>query len=99
MAILKRVLGLTIRFGGEEHSGWLPAGAAKPLPTPIEDVLMDVEIDSDPSGCFLCWTSRDGMRCGDTWHQTLAEAEAAGYRYFGIEQDQWASIPEQPVES
>ena len=32
--IVKRVVGLRIRIGGESHSGWLPPNAAQPLPTP-----------------------------------------------------------------
>ena len=45
MAVIKRLIGVPIRFGGEEHSGWLPANAAMPPPTPVEDVLVDFEID------------------------------------------------------
>jgi hypothetical protein len=91
MSVLKCITGLPFRFGGEEHSGWLPPGAAKPLPTPIEDVVLDVEIQSDPSGFLLCWNSRDGKRCGDNWFQTLTEAENAGRDYFGIEPNQWVT--------
>ena len=97
MPVVKRVIGLPFRFGGEEHSGWLPAGAAKPLPTPIQDVILDVQIESDPSGFLLVWSARDGDQWGDLWFQTLAGAEAAGQAYFGIEPNHWvtedASIP------
>jgi len=89
MAVVKRINGLPFRFGGEEHSGWLPPGAAKPLPTPIEDVLLDLEIDAILGGFLLFWKSQDGERFGDTWHRTLTEAEAAASSYFGIRQDQW----------
>ena len=37
-------MGVPVRFGGEEHSGWLPANAATPPPTPVEDALVDFEI-------------------------------------------------------
>lgn len=92
MTLVKRVTGLPFRFGGEEHSGWLPSGAAKPLPTPTEDVLLDVEIDAIPGGFLLYWKSQDGERFGDTWHRSIAEAEAEASRYFGIRQDQWELV-------
>jgi hypothetical protein len=44
MCIVKRVLAIPFTFGGEEHSGWLPPGAATPLPTPVQYVVLDVEI-------------------------------------------------------
>ena len=37
MAAIKRLLAVPVRFGGEEHSGWLPANAVTPQPTPVED--------------------------------------------------------------
>ena len=37
MAVIKRLSAVSRRFGGEEHTGWLPANAATPPPTPIED--------------------------------------------------------------
>src|SRR5947208_1656022 len=89
MAVIKRVRGLPFRFGGAEHSGWLPPGAAKPLPTPIEDVLLDIEIESTPGGFILFWQSRDGSRFADSWHQTLEEAEKAAWVELGIERSQW----------
>jgi hypothetical protein len=91
MPVIKRVLGLPFRFGGEEHSGWLPPGAAMPLPTPIEDVVLDVEIEAIEGGFIFFWQSRDGSRIGDSWHRTLQEAEEAAREELGIERDQWIS--------
>ncbi len=79
-----------VRFGGVEHTGWLPAGAAKPVPTPVEDLRIDIEIQSDAPGFLLCWQSQDGTKGGDTWHQTLADAEATARENFGIESSHWA---------
>ena len=45
--VLKHVAGLVVQFGGETHSGWLPPGAAVPLPTPIERVVLDIEIHNE----------------------------------------------------
>jgi hypothetical protein len=46
MAVIKRLMGVPVRFGGEVHSGWLPANAATPPPTPVEDALVDFEINA-----------------------------------------------------
>ena len=77
MAVIKRVLGLPFRFGGAQHSGWLPPGAITPLPTPIEDVILDVEIEAVDGGFLLIYQSRDGSKFADSWFQTLEQAEAA----------------------
>src|SRR5436189_6459404 len=94
MAVLKRVCGLPFRFGGIEHSGWLPSGAAKPLPTPMEDVVLDVEIESIPGGFILFWQSRDGLKFADSWFITLEQAEEAARNQLGIERDQWIAANE-----
>jgi hypothetical protein len=86
---VKRVSGLPFQLGGEEHSGWLPAGAAVPLPTPIHNVLLDVEIQFDGHGYLLCYSARDGSTSGDTWHQSLADAEQTAEEQFGIKPSQW----------
>jgi hypothetical protein len=89
MTVVKRITGLPVLVGGEKHSGWLPAGAAVPLPTPRRDVVMDLEIQFDGHGYLLCYASRDGSVSGDTWHQSLAEAERAAAETFGVQSAQW----------
>ncbi|WP_169972917.1 hypothetical protein [Tautonia rosea] len=89
MSTVKRVVGLLVRIGGEQHTGWLPAGAAIPLPTPIRDVLIDIEVQFDGHGYLLCYQSRDGDVYGDTWHGTLSEAEQVAAECFGVEPSQW----------
>lgn len=80
-----------MQWGGEEPSGWLPPGAARPLPTPIEKLVFDLEIVSDGGdGFLLCYQSRDGKVSGDTWHQSLSEAESAAQNWFAARPDQWA---------
>ena len=69
--IVKRVTSLPVQFGGEQHTGWLPAGAAVPLPTPAIDVFLDIEIQSDGDGYLLCYSSQGGTVHGDTWHQSV----------------------------
>jgi hypothetical protein len=91
--VVKRIVGFPCRFGGEQHTGWLPAGAAVPLPTPVRDVLLDIEIEFDGYGYLLCYHSQDGTVHGDTWHQSLGDAEQSAAECFGVESRQW-----QPVE-
>ena len=85
--VVKRISGLRWQFGGEEYSGWLPPGAAVPLPTPIHDVLLDIEIQFDGHSYFLCYSARDGSTSGDTWHQSLADAERSAEEQLGIMPD------------
>ena len=89
MRVVKFINGRPLRIGGEEHTGWLPPGAAKPLPTPVRDVLLNVEIQFDGSGYFLCYLSTDGTVSGDTWHESLSGAERAAADYFGIDGSEW----------
>jgi hypothetical protein len=53
MALIKRLRGVPTRYGGEEHSGWVPANAATPLPTPLEEALLDLEISEVQGGYIL----------------------------------------------
>ena len=87
--VVKRVVGLPIRIGGEEHTGWLPPGAATPLPTPIRDVVLDIEIQYDGDGYLLCYEAREGGFSGDTWHESLEDAELAAAESFGVQPSQW----------
>lgn len=87
--VLKRVINCPLQFGGVEHTGWLPPGAATPLPTPIENVSLDIEVGTDGHGYFLAWTSADSRYCNDNWYETLAGAEEAAIDLFCIEADDW----------
>lgn len=62
-----------------------------PLPTPIEDVILDIEIDFDGTGYLLCWQAREGDRCGD--FETLSQAEQTAFEDFGIIKSQWSEGP------
>jgi len=95
MKIVKQLLGRTCRFGGEEHSGWLPANAATPNPTTAEDVLLDlVVVDTGEGGFLLKWSSQDNKHFGDTWHDTIDDARQYAKTNFGIEPSEWRSPPE-----
>jgi hypothetical protein len=90
--IVKQVRGRQFRFGGEEHQGWLPPNAALPKPTPIEESVLDIFIAKEGSGFLLYYKSRNTSHCGDTWHQTLADAEHEARGQFGIKSFEWELI-------
>ena len=90
--VVKRLSGLPCRFGGEEHSGWLPPHAAKPLPTPVEDVVLDLEIMEEAGGFLLAWSSRDGRHHGDLWFETAEAAQQEAERGFGARRGQWQHL-------
>ena len=91
MDVVKRISGVRVQFGGEEHSGWLPPGAAKPLPTPITQHVLDFDIQGDGgNGFVLCYESQDGQVSGDNWFSTLAEAVRAASEWYGIDPSQWS---------
>lgn len=100
--VLKKVEAWPFAFGGEKHSGWLPSNAVTPKPTPVERELLDVQIESTDSGYLLTWAARPSPTCrellppkvGDTWHETIEDAEAAAHDYFGIEHEHWTDIPQ-----
>ena len=92
MAVIKRLLAVPVRFGGEEHSGWLPANAATPRPTPVEDALVDFEIDEMEGGYILEWFSRNTSHHGDSWHETLEDALEQASIEFGVRPEEWSSV-------
>jgi hypothetical protein len=95
--VVKKVEGWLFTFGGETHSGWLPPNAAIPLPTPVEHVVLDVTIEKCDGGYLLEWaakptaTSRELLppKVGDSWHESIDDAETAAQEWFGIEREHW----------
>jgi hypothetical protein len=86
----KQFLGLRHRFGGVEHTGWLPPNAAKPLPTPIRDVTVDLFIEQEGPGFLLIVScAEDGRISSDTWFDRLADAVEAAEQEFGVRPEQW----------
>lgn len=92
MWAIMRITGFPFRSGGVPHSGWLPNGAAIPLQTAIRHVLLDLEIQFDGCGYLLLHASQDGSIAGDTWHQSIAEAQQSAMDHFGVPLSEWKSI-------
>lgn len=63
--------------------------------------LLDVTIEQDDagSGFLLIHAARPSSTCpepvppcaGDSWHETLQDAEAAAYEMFGIAPEDWST--------
>lgn len=94
MPIIKKIHGIEIQFGGEEHTGWYPIGAAKPIPQPIRIIKMNFEIhQEDGDSYFLNYydAENDGRYNGDSWHTTLEEALEQAKCGFGVDPEYWES--------
>ena len=91
LAVLKRVSGVAYQCGGEEPTGWLPPGAAIPLPTPVRNLTLDMTIEDDGgSGVLLVFAAKDDPNFhGDYWFDDLTAAVAMAEEWFGIEQSRW----------
>ncbi len=95
--LVKEVYGLRIQFGGEPHSGWLPKDAALPLPTLVEEEIVDVRIEEQDEGYTLEWSVGPSSanpkpmppKCGDLWFESTKDAEISAFEMFGIKQDDW----------
>lgn len=88
MTVIRRLPAVRVRFGGVEHSGWLPANVA----TPVEDALVDFEISEVEGGYILEWFSRNTSHHGDSWHETLEDAMEQADTDFGVQPEEWHSV-------
>jgi hypothetical protein len=77
-------------IGGEPHSGWLPPGAITPLPTPKREVVLRFTIESEDSGYLLIVDSDDGSVRGDTWHKSVADAQAQAKIWYDVPPSVWS---------
>ena len=91
MSVVSRIDNFRTTIGGEAHTGWLPPGAAKPLPTPTREVVLTFTIEFDGSGYLLIVDSADGSVRGDTWHESVADAQAQAESWYGISRSAWSS--------
>lgn len=89
LSLVSRVDNFRVTIGGQPHSGWLPPGAVQPLPTPEREVVLNLVIESDGSGYLLIVDSPDGSLRGDTWHQSVADAQAQAESRYGVPPALW----------
>jgi len=84
MKLVKQIIGKEIQFGGQEHEGWLPPNASLPKATSVEKTKIDIRIIEE-GGYILEWQSQSGSKVGDTWHESVEEAEKQAKNQFGAE--------------
>ena len=90
MRVVKRAGSRPVEFGGEVHSGWLPPGAAEPLPTPLRVVELSFAILEDGAESYILeWTGPDPDECGDTWHPSVETALEQAELAFGVGRHEW----------
>ena len=77
-----------MHLGGKEHVGWLPAEAAKPLPTPRVELHVDFLIEGDDQGAQLYWHGSDGSRL-DYWRESVQGAVEQAEFSWGIKPTEW----------
>jgi hypothetical protein len=94
MKVVKQITGKNIKFGGEEHEDWLPPNASLPKATAIENPTIDVQIVEEADGYLLAWQSQSGSKAGDTWHETIEDAERQAENQFGAEEWEWQNDEE-----
>ena len=92
MKVIKAIKSYKVTIGGKQHTGWLPANALNSQPTPVQDVILNISIERYGFGYLLCYTSSDGGIFGDTWHETLNDAESAASEYFGVKPTEWENL-------
>jgi hypothetical protein len=87
----------TVDVGGDDHSGWLPKGAATPLATPVRRVDLALAIMTEGGGCTLEWRGPTQDTSGDRWYSSVEEAIADADNFFGIPEDAWAKPKGRPT--
>jgi hypothetical protein len=92
MPLIEHIGAARVKLGGEPHSGWLPAGAAVPLPTPVREVVLELSIESEGGGFLLIYRSHDGSVHGDTWHDSIDDAREQARLSFGVPTDAWRAV-------
>ena len=95
--IIRQLRSVTVVFGGQHHTGWLPSGAAEPPDTPTEYVLLDLEIvELAATSYLLQWRPSAGQSFtgppyeGDTWHASLDDALDQAQLDFGVARASWS---------
>ena len=92
----RRKEGLVIHYGGEDHDGWLPVGAALPVSNPRVSLVCYVQITEDSGFILECYARDPQFRTPpyswDSWHESLEEAEAEALSELGIGPADWDPV-------
>lgn len=88
--IVRELRNRKVRFGDPENPGWLPAGAAKPLPDDRTlNLRIEEEVERGHRGYLLIAETTNGEFLGDTWHESLEDAIQQAEFEYGIERREW----------
>ncbi len=85
--------------GTDSHSGWLPLGAALPLPAPPEEAWIDVRVAVVDNEVELAWLPHDPAHSilssaqGSRHFPNLRAALGAADTLFGLGQEDWLMRP------
>lgn len=88
MAVVKRIESRTVWVVGRMVPGgsWTPAAEHAPG---AREVTMRLTIESDGFGFLLLQEAHDGSVFADHWCESLAEAEAAASKWYGVHPEDW----------
>ena len=78
-----------MQLGGENHSGWLPPGAAEPPATPVVHLAVDLVIEGDEKGAMLYWDGSDGSHY-DYWRESVEGAMEQAELSWGVHPHEWS---------
>lgn len=93
--ILLQAPALQSIIGMDAPVGWLPPGAAPPLPMPPEQALLDIRIFEEEGVFTLAWRShsvvagRPASSVGQRNFSSLIEAEREAEMQFGLTEIDW----------
>jgi hypothetical protein len=87
--IVRRRRGWRVLPGPGQAAVWRPAAAPGRAGEASREMVVDVHVEHDGSGYLLICESQDAIPHGDTWHETLVEAETAARERFGITEEDW----------
>ena len=84
----------TVDFGGEEPSGFLLTGVAKPPATPVVRVELALAILSEgpTAGYILEWRRPTPETSGNSRYASVETAVVEAERQFGVPPDAWAKV-------
>ncbi len=88
-ANVTKVLKSDIHKIGEVRGGQVHAHADLPTPNRVE-----IEAASPLAPCMMYRYTDMGEFCGDTWHETLADAFAQARYEYGLSEQDFVTVPE-----
>jgi hypothetical protein len=90
MSVLKRASVRCVVGGKMEPGyGWMTAHSGRPLPEPVREVTLHIELQFEDSGYLVICTSDDPQIWCDNWYGSQEEAETAAADVYGVRPEDW----------